>query len=50
MLRTAYENYYNPSEPMAIDEVNVRTFVNVETVTEDVEIGSYVSWWTRDLD
>jgi hypothetical protein len=22
----------------------VRTFVNVVTVTEDVEIGSYVSW------
>jgi hypothetical protein len=22
----------------------VLTFVNVETVTEDVEIGSYVSW------
>jgi hypothetical protein len=23
---------------------SVRTFINVETVTEDVEIGSYVSW------
>jgi hypothetical protein len=22
----------------------VRSFVNVETVTEDVKIGSYVSW------
>jgi hypothetical protein len=28
----------------------VRTFVNVEIVTEDVEIGPYISWQTRGLD
>jgi hypothetical protein len=28
----------------------VPTFINVETVTEDVEIGPYVSWQTRGLD
>jgi hypothetical protein len=29
MLRAAYEKYYNPSEPMAIDEVTVLFKVQV---------------------
>jgi hypothetical protein len=36
-------NVLGPTQVKKIESL-VRTFVNVETVTEGVEIGSYVSW------